>query len=64
METMTNDQISEIYRLGAQNGHIAGLRSVWNAGWYEKAGTTLSSGLADQSTVVAKPTAVVKVTKK
>lgn len=61
---MTNDQISEIYRLGNRDGHIAGLRSVWNAGWYEAKGTTPTAGSADQSVTVTKPVAVVQAKKR
>ncbi len=63
-EKMTNTQIDDIYKEGLKDGRIAGLRAVWNAGWYEGKGITPASSSSDQSIQPAKPVAVVKAKKK
>ncbi len=61
---MNNSDIDNIYKVGAQDGHIAGLRAVWNAGWYEGKAITPTTGSHDQSIQPAKPVAVVSGKKK
>lgn len=61
---MTNADISDIYKAGAKDNHIAGLRAVWNAGWYEAKAITPTASSADQSIQPAKPVAVVTGKKK
>lgn len=61
---MNNADIDNIYKVGLADGHIAGLRAVWNAGWYEGKGITPAAGSHDQSIQPAKPVAVVTGKKK
>lgn len=61
---MTNAQLEDIYKTALADGRIAALRAVWNAGWYEAKGITPTANSADQSTIVAKPAAVVRTNKK
>lgn len=61
---MTNAQLEAIFKAGATDSFMAGLRSVWNAGWYEGKGLTPTATSADQSLAVSKPVAVVKAQKR
>lgn len=61
---MTNDQIEDIYKAGLKDGKTAGLRAVWNAGYYQGAGITPTAAGTDFSLQAAKPAAVVTAKKK
>lgn len=56
---MTDEQVNEIYKAGANVSHASGLRAVFNAGWYLGAGQTPNANSADKSKLVTKPTVFV-----
>lgn len=56
---MTNTDIDNIFKAALGDGHVAALRAVWNAGWYEAKAITPTASSADQSIQPAKPVAVV-----
>lgn len=61
---MTNDQIEAIWKTALNDGKLAALRAVWNAGYYQGASITPTAGGHDYSLQSAKPTAVVSGKKK
>lgn len=60
---MTNDQIHNIFKAASGISLTAGLRAIWNAGWYEGAGQTPTANSEDKSLKASKPVAVVAVKK-
>ena len=61
---MTNTEIENIFKSANEISFMAGLRAVWNAGWYEGAGKTPSASAHDKSIHAGKPTATVTPKKK
>lgn len=57
---MTNDEIEAIYKENVGAGHITALRIIFTHGVYAGAGTTPTATSRDVSAVTAKPTAIIK----
>lgn len=60
---MTNAQMLAIFKENEGKSFMAGLRAVWNAGWYEAKGITPNANSRDVSADAPKPAAVVKIKK-
>lgn len=60
---MTNADIETLYRENVDISHAAALRAVFNAGYYQHAGTTPNYQTADQSRVSSLPAVRAKVIK-
>lgn len=59
---MTDKEMLDIYLENLPTSHAAGLRGVWNAGYYHGASLTPSATAPDRSgTGVSKPTAVLRI---
>ena len=58
---MTNPQLEAIYQSAIGISHDAGLRAVYNAGYYAHAGITPDAGTLEQSAIQSAPTAYVKL---
>lgn len=62
---MTNQEMLAIFNTGNVESFMAGLRAVWNAGWYQGNGTTPTASSPDKSGVgMSKPVAVTTKAKK
>lgn len=57
---MTNEDIQKIYKANVDQDHVAALRAVYCAGWYEGAGVVPKATSPDKSRTVAAPVAIVK----
>jgi hypothetical protein len=61
---MTDQELLDVYLANQPQSHAAGLRGVWNAGYYHGAGLTPSANAPDRSgTGVSKPVAVLRIRK-
>lgn len=60
---MTNSQLEKIYQSAIALSHGAGLRAVYNAGYYAHAGVVPDSGTQDIAGAQTLPTAYVKLRK-
>jgi hypothetical protein len=58
---LTNQDLEAIYNAGIGISHQAGLREVFNAGYYSHAGITPGATTQDAVPTATAPTAVVKL---
>lgn len=58
---MTNVQLEAIYKANIDLGHIAALKAVYNHGYYDGAGITVTSQTVDIVPTRTAPTTIIKL---